>query len=73
MRSAEGLLYVKFASDAAGTYFIDTNPWFCTSDACPLIVNHIPVYLADRDHVSEHYSLFLVNLVEQALDNAGVH
>ena len=53
----------------AETYgaFLDTTPWFCAQDRCPMVVAHTVVY-ADNNHMTAVYAEALAPLFQEALD-----
>jgi peptidoglycan/LPS O-acetylase OafA/YrhL len=56
----------RAAQEAADAQVIDTEPWFCVDDRCPLIVDGIAVY-RDKHHISTPYSHYLTDVLGAAL------
>ncbi|SDE41100.1 acyltransferase family protein [Glycomyces harbinensis] len=59
----ESALEAQEASDAV---VVDTEPWFCLSEGCPLIVDGLAVY-RDKHHISTPYAVSLSTVLAQAL------
>jgi peptidoglycan/LPS O-acetylase OafA/YrhL len=70
--SEEGLVAVEIAAQEAGARFVDVNKWFCTSQECPPVVDHVYVYLPNRFHVSKHYSMLIYPAIQQSLRSVGL-
>jgi hypothetical protein len=51
---------------ARGVTVIDPLPWFCTREACPVIVGNLLVY-KDHHHVTTAYSRLLAPLLQDAM------
>lgn len=54
------------AASAAGATLVDPYRWFCTAEACPVIVGNTIVY-TDNSHVSATYSRLLAEVLGEAL------
>jgi peptidoglycan/LPS O-acetylase OafA/YrhL len=54
------------AQEASGATVIDTEPWFCIEQQCPLIVSGLSVY-RDQHHISTPYSVYLTDILGEAL------
>ncbi len=54
------------AAHRAGVKFIDSAPWFCAPDACPVIVNNVLLW-RDAHHISWAGSLWLAPVIDQSL------
>jgi len=54
------------AANALKFSLLDTNSFFCTQNKCPAFVSHIFV-MADQDHVTVQYSLYLAQLFQAKL------
>jgi peptidoglycan/LPS O-acetylase OafA/YrhL len=50
----------------AGGYYIDVQPWFCTTITCPMIIGNLEVF-RDDNHITATYANFLTPLVENSL------
>jgi hypothetical protein len=50
----------------AGGYYVDVQPWFCTSITCPMIIGNLEVF-RDDNHITATYANFLTPLVENSL------
>jgi hypothetical protein len=68
---------LESATGAFGV-FLDTTPWLCYHDLCPMVVGHTGVYL-DHDHITTTYASELAPLFSAALtrvladDHASEH
>jgi peptidoglycan/LPS O-acetylase OafA/YrhL len=60
----------RAAQDASDAQVVDTEPWFCVDDQCPLIVAGYSVY-RDKHHVSTPYSAYLTDVLGEALPDLG--
>ena len=54
------------AAMEAGAYYVDTQPWFCTTVTCPVMVDNLVVF-RDDNHITATYANFLTPPVEAAL------
>ena len=45
---------------------IDSTPWFCTADRCPVIVDNILIY-RDTQHITPQWSRFLTPVLADAI------
>jgi hypothetical protein len=54
---------------ATGAGYVDTDPWFCISTTCTVIVGNILVY-RDDNHITATYANWLTPAVGAALDVA---
>jgi hypothetical protein len=60
----------RSAATAAGASFIDVIPWFCTTKACPAVVNNLDVY-SDGEHITATYGMWLESVLAQSLGLGG--
>jgi peptidoglycan/LPS O-acetylase OafA/YrhL len=58
------------AQEASDAVVVDTGPWFCLDEQCPLVVDGIAVY-RDEHHISTPYAAFLSEVLAQALPDPG--
>jgi hypothetical protein len=56
---------------AGGASYVNVDPLFCSSSACPAVVDHLVVNY-DLRHVAMHYSVFISRALGQLLLRAGV-
>ena len=54
------------AAEQTGATFIDTRPWFCYRNNCPLFVSGI-VISWDTGHITRQYGEYLIPRLEEAL------
>jgi peptidoglycan/LPS O-acetylase OafA/YrhL len=55
LRAVERREAGREANERAGAEYVDTEPWFCVDEQCPLIVDHLLVY-RDSHHISTAYA-----------------
>ena len=60
---------LKGAAQGAGARYIDTTPWFCYQNTCPMVVGHTIVYL-DPGHITATYATQLAAPFRAAIDQA---
>ncbi|MCD0444356.1 acyltransferase [Glycomyces sp. A-F 0318] len=58
------------AQTAVDAVVVDTEPWFCLPEGCPLIVDGLAVY-RDKHHISTPYAVSLSAVLAQALPDLG--
>jgi hypothetical protein len=51
---------------AAGAFYINTQPWFCTTTTCPVMVDNMVVF-RDDNHITATYANYLSVPVEASL------
>lgn len=54
------------AARATGATFVDTGPWFCYRDSCPIFVSGILVRW-DSGHITSNYGEYLIPRMKEAL------
>jgi peptidoglycan/LPS O-acetylase OafA/YrhL len=58
------------AEDAADSFgaFLDTTPWFCFHDVCPMVIGHTIAYF-DPSHITTQYAEELAPLFTRGLEH----
>ena len=56
----------RAAAEATGAEFVDTRPWFCYRDSCPIFVSGLLVRW-DTGHITSDYGRYLVPRMAAAL------
>lgn len=59
------------ATRASGATYVNVDPLFCSTTACPAVVRHLVVNF-DLRHVSQHYSVYINRALAQLLARDGV-
>jgi peptidoglycan/LPS O-acetylase OafA/YrhL len=54
--------------DSGGSY-VDTQPWFCTTTTCAVMVDNLVVF-RDDNHLTAAYAAFLTPVVEPVMERA---
>lgn len=66
-----GLVTEQAAVRAAGAYFVNVKPWFCTATTCPVVVEDLVVF-RDNSHITVPYAKYLEPLIADEVDLALV-
>jgi peptidoglycan/LPS O-acetylase OafA/YrhL len=61
---------VESEAQVQGAGFINTWPWFCSADVCPMVIGHTIAYL-DSGHVTDAYASQLATPFAQAFRAAA--
>jgi alkylation response protein AidB-like acyl-CoA dehydrogenase len=64
-----GIAAETAAVTGSGGTYVDTQPWFCTTAACAVMVDNLLVY-RDDNHITAAYSAFLTPVVGPAMQRA---
>jgi hypothetical protein len=64
-----GLKAERRTVEAAGGFFVNVEPWFCTATVCPAIVDNLLVF-RDNSHITVPYATYLAPLVADELNLA---
>ncbi len=64
--NASGVAAEKSVVTQNGGSYVDTEPWFCTTSTCAVMVDNLIVY-RDDNHVTQTYASFLTPVVEPEL------
>ena len=64
--NASGMAAEKSVVTQNGGSYVDTEPWFCTTSTCAVMVDNLVVY-RDDNHVTQTYASFLTPVVEPEL------
>ena len=61
--NASGMAAEKSVVTQNGGSYVDTEPWFCTTSTCAVMVDNLVVY-RDDNHLTQTYASFLTPVVE---------
>ena len=64
--NAGGMAAEKSVVTQNGGSYVDTEPWFCTTSTCAVMVDNLVVY-RDDNHLTQTYASFLTPVVEPEL------
>ena len=65
--TAELMSAAERAADSYGA-FLDTTPWFCFHDTCPMVIGHTIAYF-DESHITTQYAEELAPLFTRGLEH----
>ena len=60
---------LRLATGGARASYIDTTPWVCYQDSCPMVIGHTIVYV-DPGHITDAYATELAAPFRAAIDRA---
>jgi peptidoglycan/LPS O-acetylase OafA/YrhL len=61
------------ATRSSGAAYIDTRPWFCSDNSCPMVIGHTIAWMDAGGHITATYAAELAGVFRSALREALSH